>query len=125
MSVIKGDGRELALYVLDRSGEGNGPSGVWNIPELPKSSLVGLAPPARGDAGGLTRLIGAGRLEGPIEARALLFTEPFILPVGAGEGLGLVDGGRKDISGRVCGSGGCFCCSGCGDAQRDEQKGRE
>lgn len=63
------------------------------MPEFPRSSLVGRAPElGRGDAGGL-RLIGAGRLpDGPIEALEALFG-----PFGAGEGLGLVDGGRRDI----------------------------
>jgi hypothetical protein len=68
------------------------------MPAPPSSSLVGLPPPVRGDAGGLTRLMGAGRPDGPMEARAALFAEPFMLPLGAGEGLGLVDGGRRDIA---------------------------
>ena len=66
------------------------------MPVLPSSSLVGRPEPGRGDAGGL-RLIGAGRFDdGPIDARAFAFAVPF----GAGEGLGLVDGGRKDILSR-------------------------
>lgn len=64
------------------------------MPVPPSSSLVGRPAPGRGEAGGLTRLIGAGRLDdGPIDARALDLAVPF----GAGEGLGLVDGGRRDI----------------------------
>lgn len=43
------------------------------------------------------RLMGAGRLAGPIDARVLVLMWPFV-PAGAGEGLGLVDGGRRDIA---------------------------
>lgn len=66
------------------------------MPPALRSSLVGLPEPGRGDAGGLTRLMGEGRLAGPIDALALALCEPFN-PPGAGDGLGLVDGGRKDI----------------------------
>jgi hypothetical protein len=65
------------------------PSGVWNMPALPKSSLVGLAPefpPGLGDGGG----IAPTRADGPIEARCLVSA-----PTGEGEGLGLVEGGRS------------------------------
>lgn len=64
------------------------PSGVWNMPALPRSSLVGLAPVPTlglGDGGG----IAAARLEGPSDARCLLS------PLEEGEGLGLVEGGRS------------------------------
>lgn len=71
------------------------PSGVWNMPLALRSSLVGLPVPGLGDAGALTRLMGAGRLAGPIEALALALFAPFN-PPGAGDGDGLVDGGRKE-----------------------------
>lgn len=71
------------------------------MPPALRSSLVGLPEPGRGDAGGLTRLMGEGRLAGPIDALALALCEPF-KPPGAGDGLGLVDGGRKDILLVVC-----------------------
>ena len=56
---------------------------------------MGLPVPGLGDAGALTRLMGAGRLAGPIEALALALFAPFN-PPGAGDGDGLVDGGRKE-----------------------------
>lgn len=71
-------------------------SGVWNIPALPSSSLVGRPLPGRGDVGGLS-CIGAGRPEGPSDARAADLGVPAPEPFGTGEGLGLVDGGRSDI----------------------------
>lgn len=63
------------------------------MPALPRSSLVGLAldwAPGRGEPG--TR-VGVARAEGPMDWRAL--TLPFSL--GPGEGLGLVEGGRRLI----------------------------
>ena len=64
------------------------------MPDPPRSSLVGRPVPGLGEAGGFTRLMGAGRPDGPIDARALDFGVPF----GTGEGLGLVEGGRKDMA---------------------------
>ena len=58
------------------------------------SSLVGRVPPGRGDAGGIGDR-GAGRADGPIEALMLVFGVPAPEPAGAGEGLGLVEGGRR------------------------------
>ncbi len=72
------------------------PSGVWNMPAPLKSSLVGLPAPGLGDTGALPRLMGVGRIEGPSDAREFVFGVPFMFG-GAGEVLGLVEGGRKDI----------------------------
>ena len=41
--------------------------------------------------------MGAGRLDGPSDARAADLGVPAPEPFGAGEGLGLVEGGRRDI----------------------------
>jgi hypothetical protein len=61
------------------------------MPALPNSSLVGLAlvtPPGRGEPG--ARVV--PRAAGPIDWRAVAF---LLLSTGAGEGLGLVEGGRR------------------------------
>ena len=68
-------------------------SGVWDMSVPPRSSLVGRSELGLGEAGGLTRLMGEGRPDGPIDALAVDFGVPF----GAGEGLGLVEGGRRDM----------------------------
>ena len=63
------------------------------MPAPPTSnSLVGLPPPARGDAVALMGVMGAGRDAGPIEALAFALAPP-----GPGEGLGLVEGGRREL----------------------------
>lgn len=66
------------------------------MPELPRSSLVGRPLPGRGDVGGLS-CMGAGRLDGPSDARAADLGVPTPEPFGAGDELGLVEGGRRDI----------------------------
>ena len=63
------------------------------MPAVPRSSLVGLPAPGLGESGGFMADIGAGRLEGPMEDLAFALEVP---PGGAGEGLGLVDGGRRE-----------------------------
>lgn len=75
------------------------PSGVWNMPAPLKSSLVGLPVPGLGDTGAPPRFIGAGRADGPKDAlMPALGVPPFMLFGGAGEALGLVEGGRRDMS---------------------------
>lgn len=75
------------------------------MPAPPRSSLVGLPEPGRGEAGGFTGEMGWGRPDGPIDALELVLA-PLPLP-GAGEGLGLVDGGRRvDIGGKAEGERG-------------------
>lgn len=63
-----------------------------------KSSLVGLPVPGLGEMGAFPRFMGAGRIEGPKDARELVFgvPPPFTFG-GAGEVLGLIDDGRNVI----------------------------
>ena len=68
------------------------------MPAVPRSSLVGLPAPGLGESGGFMAEMGAGRLEGPMEDLALTLEPPF---AGAGEGLGLVDGGRREAMGTI------------------------
>ena len=59
---------------------------------------MGLLEPGLGETGAFPRFMGAGRIEGPKDAREfVLGVPPPFMFAGAGEGLGLVDGGRKDM----------------------------